>query len=117
MKESNRYDSLVMAIFDAIEKEYERLYWNKHQKEALSPFRNEGVSYKNKVFQVDAYNWNSDDDDINFCYEGEFFAAWYKHAHRALVYWRRGKDVNAEYLNRMLIKCLASMKEDFERKE
>ena len=119
-KINEKYRNLVEAVFDAIEAEYERLYWNAHQKDPDSPFRNTGGEYVNDVFKVHAYNWNWDelvaDSDINFNYKnGLFCATWYKHAHRGLYFWsKKGKRINAEFLNIMLKDCLKSMREDLD---
>ena len=118
MKEKVNYDNLVMAIFDAIDAEYQRLYWNKYQKEAISPFQCEkGIGYyKNDVFQVESYHWDYE-NQINFYFKGDFLASWYKHPHRNLAFWRRGSLINAEYLNKMLNECIESLRKDFEGKK
>lgn len=122
-KINKEYHELVKAIFDAINNEYERLYWNKNQKNAASPFRNEGGRYSNNVFSVHSYSWDWDEfcwnkdgsPDINFNYkQGQFCATWYKHAHRGLYFWSDKKRINAKFLNKMLNDCLKSIQEDFE---
>lgn len=117
----NCYMELVKAIFDAIDAEYRRLFWNKNQKEAESPFLNTGASYRNLIFSVSAYNWNDgeldDDSDINFCYRDDFCASWYKHSNRGLRFWRKDSSpITAEYLNEMLKDCLTALKRDFTHK-
>lgn len=119
IKYNEKYSDLVKAIFDAINQEYERLYWNKHQEMAYSPFRNEDGDYSNNVFSVHSYKWDYDEDDendINFDYKnGTFCAVWYKHAHRGLYFWRKNKKrITADFLNNMLKDCLKSLREDFE---
>lgn len=123
-KINDNYYDLVKAIFDTIDNEYERLYWNEYQKEPDSPFRNKGGQYVNDVFSVHAYDWNLDElaldehgtSDINFNYRnGDFCATWYKHCHRGLYFWsNKKKRINAEFLNRMLKDCLDSMRADFQ---
>lgn len=113
----DKYEELVKAVFDRISAEYERYYWNNNQKEKYSPFHSYG-EYVNDIFSIYSYNYY-DDNDINFNYkDGEFCATWYKHSNRGLYFWsRRGKRINAEFLNKMLKDCLDSMKEDFEGKK
>ncbi len=113
---------MVQAIFDMIENEYERCYWNKNQVAPESPFRNKGAEYSNKVFSAHSYDWNydqADGEDINFNYkDGQFCATWYKHAHRGLYFWSNtGKKINAEFLNKMLKNCLKSIWRDFDVRE
>ena len=117
----DKYEELVKAVFDRIGTEYERYYWNKYQKETYSPFYGGGGEYINDVFYMHSYNWDYDGNtaDVNFDYkDGEFCATWYKHSHRGLYFWsRRGKKIDAEFLNKMLKDCLESLKWDFEDKK
>ena len=106
------YTELVKAIFDRIENEYDRLYWNKNHKELQSPFKNTGESYENDTFRVHAYDWDEDGDELNFKYKN-FYASWYKHSHRGLEFWRTAGDITADFLNQMLNDCLASLYKDF----
>jgi hypothetical protein len=115
-KINQKYSELVKAIFNSVGKEYERLYWNRHQREVFSPFYSGGDEYTNDVFSVHSYNydWDEPTDDINFNYKnGDFCATWYKHSSRGLYFWSgTGKRINAEFLNTMLKDCLQSMAED-----
>lgn len=113
----NKYRELVSAIFDSIEYEYGRLYWNKNQREACSPFANYGAGtrYKNKTFSVHAYDWESERNETNFKYK-DFRATWYKYSPRDLVFWREDGEIDAEFLNTMLNDCIESMQIDFGEK-
>ncbi len=106
-----QYENLVTAIFDAIEKELDRIWWNKFQEEQESPFKNTGTAYGNDVFTVSAYNWGEEDEDKpspNFRYK-DFEAYWYKHSHRGLSFSRTNGELTAEFLNQMLEDCLESL--------
>lgn len=111
-----KHKNLLMAALDLIEGEYLRLYWNKHQEEADSPFRNTGASYKNNVFAVQAHRWDDEEgQEPNFLYRKTgFSASWYKHSHRGLY---AGQNIDAEFIADMLNNCLASLREDFGGKE
>lgn len=107
-----KYENLVMAIFDAIEQELNRIWWNKFQTENESPFKNSGTAYGNNVFTVSAYEWGEPDEDgpmPNFQYK-DFRASWYKHSHRWLFFERTDGELTAEFLNQMLDDCLASLR-------
>ena len=65
---------LVQAVLGRIQEEMERLYWNANHKELESPFLNTGNSYKDDVFEVNAYYWGDDENIMtrpNFKY-GDF---------------------------------------------
>ena len=51
------YNELFIAILDRLNRELERVYFNKYQKKYISPFSNTGEYYENKTFKVQAYNW------------------------------------------------------------
>lgn len=51
----------VIALLDGIDRELNRIQFNLNQKNWDSPFSNTGNTFKlNKVFEVQAYNWESD---------------------------------------------------------
>lgn len=107
---------LLIAVFDRIEAEMGRLYWNRFQKEFLSPFQNTGTFYKDGTFEVNAYAWDEalneadSNDKPHFSYkDGEFAATWYKHSHRCLEC-VTPETLTPDYLAKMLSECLASMR-------
>ena len=107
---------LLIAVFDRIEAEMGRLYWNRFQKEFLSPFQNTGTFYKDGTFEVNAYAWDEalneadSNDKPHFSYKGgEFVATWYKHSHRCLEC-VTPETLTPNYLAKMLSECLASMR-------
>lgn len=72
----------VIALLEHIEAEMERLYWNKHQEDYHSPFQNYGEHFKNKVFEVHAFDWG---DELKYEYNfkcGQLEIQWYKHLGR-----------------------------------
>lgn len=72
----------IVALLEHIELEMERLYWNRYQKEYDSPFRNTGERFKNKVFEVHAYDWADEPFyDYNFK-SGLLEISWYKNLGR-----------------------------------
>lgn len=87
--ESNNNETMKLAIssmLDKIEKELNIQYWNKNQKELISPFKNTGTNFETDFFKVRAYNWDFDSENLpNF--ETEFLKVWwYKHSNRELEY-------------------------------
>ena len=59
----------VVALLDYLNKELSRVMWNIDQKEYDSPFENTANSFKNDVFEVQAYSWNDDNPtSYNFKY-------------------------------------------------
>lgn len=111
----NREYELLIAVLDRIAREYERLYWNKYQEPAASPFLNAGEEYKNDVFAVNAYDWTEESDEApipNFNYKnGEFRLTWYKHSHRDLTC-KTEQRLTPDYLATMLEDCLSAMYHD-----
>lgn len=74
----------VVALLEKINNELSRVYWNQHQEEYCSPFSNSGNNYKGECFEVNAYAWDTEDDDIqnyNFKYK-DIEISWYKHLGR-----------------------------------
>lgn len=79
----SEYDYLVQAVLNRIRNELDRLYWNKNQKEMISPFDNSGApTFSTDVFTVRSYNW---DENIEPNFETEKMKIWwYKHSNRGL---------------------------------
>lgn len=76
---------LVTAALEEISDELDRVMWNLHQKEYVSPFRNTGAAFKElKEFQVEAYSWDEEyEQPWNFkC--GEVEISWYKYLGRGM---------------------------------
>ena len=98
----------IIALLEALENELDRIMWNIYQQEYANPFRNSGNEFKNKVFKVQAYNWNDDVEQLyNFkCDDVEI--SWYK-------YLGRDTTINNNYEEKYIIeifnKCLESLRE------
>lgn len=96
----------VVALLNELDNQLERVMWNNTQKEYPSPFENTANSFKNNVFEVQAYNWNDDvEQPYNFkC--GDIEISWYK-------YLGRDTTINDEYEPQAIIdmfnKCLQSI--------
>lgn len=96
----------VVALLDSLDSELDRVMWNIHQEEYQSPFENTANTFKNDVFEVQAYSWNEDiEQPYNFkCDDIEI--SWYK-------YLGRDTTINGEYEPQKIIdmfnKCLNSI--------
>lgn len=96
----------IVALLNELDDQLDRVMWNIHQEEYQSPFENTANSFKNDVFQVQAYDWNDDvEQPYNFkCDDIEI--SWYK-------YLGRDTTINGEYEPQKIIdmfnKCLQSI--------
>lgn len=98
----------IIALLRAIENKLDIIMWNKYHKEYSSPFGNTGNSFKNDVFEVQAYNW---DDDIQQPYNfkcGDVEISWYKYLGRDTTI---NDNYNEEYIIVMFNKCIKSLQE------
>lgn len=106
---------MTQASLDYIRKELNRHYWNKNQKEMVSPFDNTGESYTNNYMTVRAYYWGDEEDEIakpNF-EAGHMQVHWYKHSNRGVsVYFEEGYE-SYEELAKTTENCLKSIELDF----
>lgn len=96
----------IVALLKELDNQLDRVMWNNTQKEYPSPFENTANSFKNDVFEVQAYDWNEDvEQPYNFkCNDIEI--SWYK-------YLGRDTTINGEYEPQKIInmfnKCLQSI--------
>lgn len=96
----------IVALLKELDNQLDRVMWNNTQKEYPSPFENTANSFKNDVFEVQAYNWSDDiEQPYNFkC--GDIEISWYK-------YLGRDTTINNEYEPQVIIdmfnKCLQSI--------
>lgn len=96
----------IVALLKELDNQLDRVMWNNTQKEYPSPFENTANSFKNNVFEVQAYNWSEDvEQPYNFkC--GDIEISWYK-------YLGRDTTINGEYKPQVIIdmfnKCLQSI--------
>lgn len=96
----------VVALLNELDDQLDRVMWNIHQEEYHSPFENTANSFKNNVFEVQAYSWN---DDVEQAYNfkcDDIEISWYK-------YLGRDTTINGEYEPQKIIdmfnKCLQSI--------
>lgn len=90
-----------------IDKEIDRVMWNINQEEWDSPFANTGNSYKNDVFEVEAYSWDdSEDQSYNFKWH-DIEISWYKYCGRGMSV---NKKVTFKEGHQMLNECLKSIR-------
>lgn len=104
----------IEALLISIDDEIARLYWNKYQKEWLSPLGRDGGYYKNSTFELKSYDWDNEKEQYNFKF-GDFTISWYKHVKRGLEV---SRDIDAEEFVFMYEECIQSLYEDeFLKKE
>lgn len=96
----------VVALLNELDDQLDRVMWNIHQEEYHSPFENTANSFKNDVFEVQAYSWN---DDVEQAYNfkcDDIEISWYK-------YLGRDTTINGEYEPQKIIdmfnRCLQSI--------
>lgn len=96
----------IVALLNELDDQLDRVMWNIHQEEYHSPFENTANSFKNDVFEVQAYSW---DDEVHQPYNfkcDDIEISWYK-------YLGRDTTINGEYEPQKIIdmfnKCLQSI--------
>lgn len=110
--QNQQYDCpyYIIALLKEIDNQLLRIMWNKNQKEYESPFGNTGNKFFNKVFQVQAYEWNEDiEQQFNFKYK-DIEISWYKYLGRDTTI---NKEITPEEAADMFNDCIDSLKEDF----
>ena len=93
--------SLLEAALLLIEDRMAMAYWNTHEEEMVSPFRNTGQSMDYGLFQVCAYDWENE-QPYNFQY-GDIRIKWYKHFRNCLEV---NRPISQSEITRMLAACL-----------
>ena len=75
-------EEFIVALLRELDRSLSIAMWNIHQKEYESPFNNTGNSFKNDVFEVQAYNWDDEiSQDYNFKWK-DVKISWYKYLGR-----------------------------------
>lgn len=101
----------VPAIWEAalaqIEKELDRVMWNRHQRDYASPFGNTGESFECPVFSVYAYSWGDDDQPFNFKWKG-IEISWYKYLGRGMS---ANIELTPDLAAEMLAECIPAVQE------
>lgn len=108
VNQTYKCERYIVALLDALDDQLSRVMWNKEQKEYDSPFENTANSFKNEVFEVQAYSW---DDEVSQPYNfkcGNIEISWYK-------YLGRDTTINGQYspeeIINMFNKCIESILE------
>lgn len=100
----------VIALLNEIDNQLSRVMRNKNHELYDSPFDNSGNKFFNKVFQVQAYDWNEDiEQQFNFKYK-DIKISWYKYLGRDTTI---NKEITPEEAVYMFNDCINSLKEDF----
>ena len=97
---------LACAALEYLEREISRSYWNNHQKEWESAFRNTGNSYFAKAFSVRAYDWTNEEDGVFMWRDVE--VRWYKNLGRGTY---SNIELTPALVNVMLNDCLEKIDE------
>ncbi len=78
--------------------------------ERISPFENSGAAYKNDTFEVKAYDWEADDNDMeqdyNFKWK-DFEVTWYKGMGKRM---NTNRSIEKPELKQMVDECLMSLR-------
>ena len=108
----DRCEFPTRAMLNEIRSELDRLYWNKNQKEMVSPFDNTGAKeFKTNVFTVRCYDW---DENILPNFEtNDIKIWWYKHSNRGLCVKIKDGEKIEKVLFDTLNACVESLKEHF----
>ena len=111
--QSYKCPNYIVALLKEIDCQLSRIMWNINQKEYNSPFDNTANTFKNKVFEVQAYSW---DDEVEQLYNfkcGDIEISWYK-------YLGRDTTINKEFTYKEIInmfnRCIDSLLK-YEQKE
>lgn len=110
--QNQQYDCprYIIALLKEIDNQLSRIMWNKNHKKYESPFDNTENKFFNKVFQVQAYEWNEDiEQQFNFKYK-DIKISWYKYLGRDTTI---NKEITPEEAADMFNDCIDSLKEDF----
>lgn len=113
-----KIEMMCIAMLNYIRKELDRHYWNKYQKEMVSPFDNCGApDYSNSYMIVRSYYWGNDEEQIHLPnFETDLVKiSWYKHSNRGLHI--RISDTYTgniyELLAETMYKCVEAIEKDF----
>lgn len=91
----------------SIDSELQRVMWNIKQEECDSPFGNTGAKFKNDVFEVNAYDWNEENEQkYNFKWK-DLEISWYKYCGRGMSV---NQKIGLSKGERMLNECLESLR-------
>ena len=107
IKYTHRVPEYVKAAFSLIDEEMQRVMWNINQELFESPFENTGGEYKGKIFDVEAYDWDEENNQkYNFRWK-DYYVRWYKYCGRDM---ESNRELSPEECATMLNECLNELK-------
>lgn len=107
---SQQFDggNLLDAIINRLERELERVLWNRLQKEVPSPFSNTAATFEAPGIAIHAYSWDEEAEQPWNLKCGEVEVSWYKHAWRGVSINRQlTADEMAAFLDEALARIRA----------
>lgn len=105
----------IIALLREIDRVLCKVMWNINQEEYDSPFSNTGNTFKNDVFEVQAYNWNDDiNQEYNFIYRvdkavsnmPDLKISWYKYLGRDTTI---NQEVDSDIVIDIFNRCIDSL--------
>ena len=105
----------IIALLREIDRVLCKVMWNINQEEYDSPFSNTGNTFKNDVFEVQAYNWNDDiNQEYNFIYRvdkavsnmPDLKISWYKYLGRDTTI---NQEVDSDIVVDIFNRCIDSL--------
>ena len=101
----------IIALLRDIDRELQRIMWNKWQRDYDSPFANTGNQFINTTFSVYAYDWHCERQEYNFKYK-DIEIGWYKYLGRGTCI---NKEITANDAIDMYNACISSLRKMEER--
>lgn len=98
-----KVSNIMLAALREIENQYDRVFWNITQKEVHSPFGNTGERFSCDVFEVQAYEWNEDDEQLYNFKWNDIEIRWYKYLGRGMY---QNRLTSNDEIAKMIDSCL-----------
>lgn len=96
---------IMEAALFHIRHRLDTVMWNIHQREYANPFGNTGSTFKNDVFEANAYSWSDDLQPFNFAWK-DLRISWYKYLGRGMS---ANMEITPELAAVCLSECMASL--------
>lgn len=101
-------EDYIIALLKEVRNELNVIMWNKYKNEYDNPFDNTGNTFKNSMFEVQAYSWNDDiEQQYNFKYK-DIEISWYKYLGRDTTI---NKKISEKEAVEMYNNCIKSLKD------
>lgn len=98
----------VSAALNMVKEELDRVMWNINQEKYENPFSNTGNNFHSNTFDVQAYNWDDENNQqYNFKYK-DYEVQWYKYFGRGMC---ANREISPDECSRMLDDCLKELNE------